>query len=297
MKQTILKLTLVAFLATPSAIFAQAESDSTGLPGDNLDLSGVLELFKKSASVEDFEKALNTESNEVNNMDLDEDGSVDYIKVIDHSDSGAHAISLQIDINEKESQDVAVIELEKTADDVADLQIVGDEDLYGEDYIVEPADEATKATDSKFTSDFTGKSVVIVNVWGWPCVRYVYAPAYVVWVSPWHYRNHPPYWRPWRPVAWRVHHARVVRYHHHCRVVRVHRVVRAHRAYHRHRVHSQVYHQRHPNAHRNNGGVRNNNGGKQNGGGQKNGGQKKNGGGNKGGGQKKGGGNRGGGRR
>jgi len=285
-------LSIAVSLAMINPALAQSESDSTGLPGDNLDLFGVLDLFKNAASVEDFEKALNTESNQVNNMDLDEDGDVDYIKVIDHSDSGAHAITLQIDINVKESQDVAVIELEKTGDETADLQIVGDEDLYGEDYIVEAAEDNGKTSDSKFTSDFAGKSVIIVNVWGWPCVRYVYAPAYVVWVSPWHYRNRPPYWRPWHPVAWRVHHARVVRYHHHCRVVRVHRVMRAHRAYRRHRVHSAVYHQRHPNAHRNNGV-----GQKKNGGGNNGGGQKKGGGGNKGGGQKKGGGNRVGGKR
>lgn len=292
MKKIILSAVLSGMILIPSQMFAQSESDSTGLPGDNLDLFGVMELFKKSSSVEEFEKALNTESNEINNMDLDEDGSVDYIKVVDNADSGVHAIKLQIDINEKESQDVAVIELEKTGDETADLQIVGDEDLYGEDYILEASEEDNKTIEGKFGAGFNNSSIVIVNVWGWPCVRHVYAPTYVVWVSPWHYRNHPPYWKPWRPVAWRVHHGRAFRYHHHCRVVRQHRMVRAHRAYHRHRVHSAVYHQRHPNAHRNNGGGHKNNGGKQNGGGKKNGGGKQN-----GGGKKNGGGNRGGGRR
>ncbi|HTF05154.1 MAG TPA: hypothetical protein VK826_14095 [Bacteroidia bacterium] len=271
MKRLFLPAALLLFGFAPMQLAAQTE-DSLGLPGDNLDLSGVLELFKNASSMEDFEKAINTETNQVNNMDLDEDGNVDYIKVVDHSDSGTHAISLQIDIDEKESQDVAVIEIEKTGDETADLQIVGDEELYGKDYIVEPAEEETKKTEDKFTSDFSAHPIVIVNVWGWPCVRYVYAPAYVVWVSPWHYRHHPPYWRPWRPVAWRVHHGRVVRYHHHCRVVHVHRVHRAHRAYHRHRVHSPGYHQRnagHRNGHgdgqRNGGGRKGNPGGKKGG--------------------------------
>jgi len=224
-----------------------ADSDSTGLPGDNLDLYGVLDLFKSASTMEDFEKALNTESNQVNNLDLDKDGNVDYIKVIDRADSGVHAITLQVDITDKEAQDVAVIELEKTGNESADLQIVGDEDLYGEDYIVETAEAESISNEGKLTSGFMQSKVVVVNVWGWPCVRHVYAPGYVVWVSPWRYRVYPPYYRPWRPVAWRVHHGRVVRYHIHYRLVHAHRVVRAHRVAHRHRVASAHYRANHPN--------------------------------------------------
>lgn len=240
-----------------------AASDSTGLPGDNLDLFGVLDLFKAASTMEDFEKALNSESNQVNNLDLDQDGNVDYIKVIDRADSGVHAITLQVDITDKEAQDVAVIELEKTGDASADLQIVGDEDLYGEDYIVEAAEAESTNNEGKFTSGFMQSKVVVVNVWVWPCVRHVYAPGYVVWVSPWRYHVYPPYFRPWRPVAWRVHHARVVRYHVHYRRVHAHRVVRAHRVAHRHRVASAHYRANHPNHHR--GPAHNNTRGKQGG--------------------------------
>lgn len=262
MKKLLLPLAVWCLGFVPATLSAQ--DDSLGLPGDNFDLKGVLELFKNSESLEAFEKALNSESNEVNNLDVDEDGNVDYVKVIDHADSGTHAITLQVDIDEKESQDIAVIEIEKTGDESADLQIVGDEEFYGADYIVEPEEEQAKATDGKFSSGFA-PPVVIVNVWAWRPVRFIYAPTYVVWVSPWRYRHYPPYWKPWRPVAWRVHHARVVRYHHHCRVVHVHRVARAHRAYHRHRVHSPGYHQRNAGRHANhNGRHGNHNGGKKN---------------------------------
>ncbi len=279
MKKILLSLSIATIGFVPA--FAQ-DSDSTGLPGDNLDLQGVLELFKNSESLEAFEKALNTESNQVNNLDVDEDGNVDYIKVIDHADSGSHAITLRVDVNDKESQDVAVIEIDKTGDETADLQITGDEEFYGVDYIVEPEEEVASTTEGKFTSGFA-PPIVIVNVWGWRPIRHIYAPTYVVWVSPYRYRVYPPYWKPWRPVAWRVHHGRVVRYHHHCRVVHVHRVHRAHRIGHHHRVASNGYHQRNA-GHRNNGnGNRNGNGGgnKNNGGGKKNNG----GGGNRGGGR------------
>jgi len=268
MKKLLFSLTITALGIAP--LSAQV-ADSTGLPGDNFDLQGVLELFKNSESLEAFEKALNSESNEVNNLDVDEDGQVDYVKVIDHTDSGSHAITLQVDVNDKESQDIAVIEIDKTGDETAELQIVGDEEMYGKDYIIEPEEETANSQDGKFTSGFA-PPVVIVNVWGWRPIRHIYSPTYVVWVSPWRYRVYPPYFKPWRPVAWRVHHARVVRYHHHCRVVHVHRVARAHRIAHHHRVASNHYHQRNAGRRANPGGRQGNPGGKQQGGGKQHGG-------------------------
>ena len=77
------KASLIVLTALFGAFSYAQETDSTGLEGDNLDLNGVLELFKESKDVEDFEKKLNTESNGVNNLDLNEDGEVDYIRVVD----------------------------------------------------------------------------------------------------------------------------------------------------------------------------------------------------------------------
>ena len=39
-----------------------------GLPGDNLDLFAVLDLFQKSKTIEDFEKSLNEEKTGINNL-------------------------------------------------------------------------------------------------------------------------------------------------------------------------------------------------------------------------------------
>src|SRR5688572_17479774 len=89
---------LVSFLFI-SLIPGQAQNisgqDSTGLPGDHFSLQGALDLFKKSTSVEDFEKQLNTESNHVNNLDLNGDKKIDYIRVIDKTKGDAHALILQ----------------------------------------------------------------------------------------------------------------------------------------------------------------------------------------------------------
>jgi hypothetical protein len=150
-----------------------AAADSTGLPGDNFSLEGALELFKKSTSPEEFEKMLNTEDSKVNNLDLNGDGETDYINVIDQTKKDAHAFVLQVAVSENENQDIAVIELEKTGNDKAVAQIVGDEDMYGEQTIVEPTEEVV-------TNAGTSRSQVVVNVWAWPSVRYVYGPAYGV---------------------------------------------------------------------------------------------------------------------
>jgi hypothetical protein len=67
------------------------QKDSTGLPGDNFSLQGALDLFSKANTLEDFEKSLNIENNNVNNLDLNLDGKIDYIRVIDRMDKKAHA--------------------------------------------------------------------------------------------------------------------------------------------------------------------------------------------------------------
>jgi hypothetical protein len=281
MKLTHLLLGLSLFAGSP--VFSQTAPDSTGLSGDHFDLYGALELFKSAASLEDFEKQINDANNQVNNLDLDENGEVDYINVIENMDGDAHAIQLQVAVNASESQDIAAIEIEKTGEETAQLQIVGDEELYGTDYIIEPTEEAkTGTTEAKFQMQGFAPPVVVVNVWGWRPIRPLFAPSYVVWVSPWRYRVYPGWYHPWRPVAWRAHHARVVRYHHpHYHVVHVHRCTRAHVVYHNHRRSSAVVHQRHAAVHQrqaanNRGGnaQRGGNGGKaQNGGAHKGGGK------------------------
>jgi hypothetical protein len=224
----------IACVCEAGALFAKTSMarDSTGLPGDNFSLEGALEMFKKAESPEQFEKMINTEDNKVNNLDLNGDGDIDYIKVIDKGEDGAHAFILQAAVSDNESQDIAVIELEKTGSKDAIVQIVGDEDIYGEQIIVEPADEnRTTVAPAQTRSRSTSTTNVVVNVWTWPVVRHVYAPGYVVWVSPWGWRARPVWWRPWRPVHYHVFYPYRAPYHRHYVVVHHHRVVHAHRIY------------------------------------------------------------------
>ena len=52
-------LSAIFFVFMAFQLFSQdSELEQTGLPGDNFSLEGALELFKKSVSPEEFEKAL-----------------------------------------------------------------------------------------------------------------------------------------------------------------------------------------------------------------------------------------------
>lgn len=230
---------VLALLFLQTNIWAQ---DETGYPGDNLSLEATLELFKNASSLEDFEQKLNSEKEGINNLDLNEDGKTDYIRLEDHADNDVHAIVLQTYINENEVQDIAVIEIEKTGAEEAMLQIVGDEDVYGEQSVVEPFETSESGHKGGAYAN-TGMGV-IVNVWFWPSVRFIYRPAYRPWRSPWYWNTYPRWWRPWRPVAWTVYHPRVIVYHTHYRVAPRHRAVRAHRVYTPRRKSSVTVHQR-----------------------------------------------------
>lgn len=240
-------------LVLSGGVSAMAISDSTGLPGDHFSLEGALELFKTSSSPEDFEKKLNSQDGKVNNLDLNGDNEIDYLRVIDNGDKDVHALVIQAIVNESESQDVAVIEIEKNGSESATLQILGDEELYGEQKIAEPK-ELSDVQQSQPKKKGPSVSLVhpgkiVVNVWLWPSVRHIYTPGYVVWVSPWKWRAYPAWWKPWRPHRWRHHHAMVApfRVHHH--IVKTHRVVKAHNIYHPHRRVSVVVRERHKAAH------------------------------------------------
>jgi hypothetical protein len=252
-------LTSVLFVLTVRVV-APAQTiekeDSTGLPGDNFSMQGALEAFKKAGSPEEFEKLINSEESRINNLDLNADGNIDYVRVVGRTEEDVHIFVLQVPVSEKESQDIAVIELEKSGDESATIQIVGDEDIYGEQTIVEPGEGNDRDQEAEDDAgggrphfaglDSHSPPVVVVNVWTWPCVRYVYGPTYTVWVSPWRWRVYPGWWRPWKPIAWRVFHP--FRFHRGYAVVHTHRVVRAHRVYAPTRVTSVTVRTRHHGA-------------------------------------------------
>jgi hypothetical protein len=156
-----------------------------------LDLNAVAELFKDAETIEDFENDLNDPDIGINNLDLNEDGYVDYIRVVEQVSEYTHLIILQVLLGDDEFQDIATIEIEKSGEEECNLQVHGNEVFYGQDYYVTPT---------------------YVHVYRWPIITWIYRPVYRPYRSVYYYGYYPRWWKPYRPVARHVYHTRTVRY-------------------------------------------------------------------------------------
>ena len=203
MKKVIFTLIITALFASGSALMAQNKQENyLGLPGDNLDLYAVMNLFQQSKTLEDFEKSLNDNNTNINNLDLNGDNQVDYIKVIDNVDGNVHNIVLQDAISPTENQDVAVFTVQRFNNGTVQIQLTGDEDLYGKNYIIEPITDRETPNPGYTGADETYVTTTPAQIAVWPVVRFIYLPTYTVWRSPWYWGYSPSYWHPWHPVSW-----------------------------------------------------------------------------------------------
>jgi len=206
-----MKKFLLPYLATALSLlslpaFSQNKADTKvdttnklGLAGDGLDLYAVLDMFQKSKTIESFEKSLNDPKTKINNLDLDLDKKIDFIKVVtekkDKKDE-SYMFILRVDVTKSESQDVAVILLNRDKDKKVSLQIVGDEDLYGKDYVIEPKGTSPVTPNPAYKGDDPVTVTVeaqptTVVVQQAPIVQYVYSPAYAPYYPPYYYGYYP----------------------------------------------------------------------------------------------------------
>ena len=222
MNRTLSFLIIAIFCLTGLGSAAQAEGEKLNLPGDNLNLYAALKLFQESPTLESFEQALNDEKSNINNLDLNGDNKIDYILVEDNPEGNVHNIVLKTAVSKTEDQDIAVFVVNRESDDKVQIQVIGNEDLYGKDYIIEPdfetGSEAAGTPNPGYTGDEANgnENTAIVNtstteIASWPIVRFVFVPAYTSWRSPWHWGYYPSYWRPWRPFFWHYYYG----YHYH----------------------------------------------------------------------------------
>ncbi|HLG14170.1 MAG TPA: hypothetical protein VJH03_06500 [Blastocatellia bacterium] len=158
---------------------------------EGLDLRAVGELFKDAKNLEEFEKALNDPEVGVNNLDLDDNGEVDFIRVVEEVGGDTHVIVLQVPLGKDDLQDVATIEVEKVGSDQYNMQVTGNEVIYGPAYYV-----------------VTPPEVRIVT---WPIIPWIYAPAYRPYRSVFYFGYYPRWWRPFHPVTVSVYRTRTVR--------------------------------------------------------------------------------------
>jgi hypothetical protein len=198
-------LTLMAGIATAS----DYPDEYLGLPGDNLNLYATMKLFQESETLEGFERSLNDPDSHINNLDLNGDNLVDYISVVDYVDGDVHNIVLRTQLNRNETQDIAVFTVQRFDDGTARIQLIGDEALYGKNYIVEPIYADSQETPNP---GYMGSSVVVTSptpvvvttyeVAAWPIIRLIYRPGYVRWHSIWGWGHYPSYWNPWHAYYW-----------------------------------------------------------------------------------------------
>lgn len=152
---------------------------------DNLDLDAVSSIFGDSKDLEDFEYKLNDPDNRISNLDLNEDGYIDYLRVVENSSDRNSLIVIQAVLDKDVYQDVATIEVERVSDGNPRIQIVGDAYIYGENYIIEPV--------------FVRTPLIFSFFWG---------PRYTAWNSPYYWDYYPQwyhYYRPYSPFKYRRH--------------------------------------------------------------------------------------------
>lgn len=160
-----------------------------------LDLNAVAAAFAESRSTREFEQLLNSSRYMINNLDLNHDGWVDYLRVIETYKGYYHATLIQACLAPGVFQDVATIVAERRADRLY-VEVVGDPYLYGYNYIVRP--------------------VFIKRPPMWDAYGYA---NYSCWSSPYYYDYYPSYYTKPQPVYLNHYQAYVTTYmtnHHYC---------------------------------------------------------------------------------
>lgn len=160
-----------------------------------LDLNAVAAAFAEARSVREFEQIINSSKYMINNLDLNRDGWIDYLRVIEGRSGAYHTLLIQACLAPSVFQDVATLVAERLADRLY-VEVIGDPYLYGYNYIVCP--------------------VFIKR----PPMWEVYGHAsYSPWSSPYYYNYWPSYYTQPKPIYLNHYQAYVHTYmtnHHYC---------------------------------------------------------------------------------
>ena len=228
MKRLVIILLLSIVNYQLSTAFADETVTVTATSSDiseNLDLKTVATLFGQAKDLEQFEQLLNDPDSAFSNLDLNGDGEVDYLRVIETADNNRHLVVVQAVLAKDIYQDVASIFVEKDEQNQITVQVVGDEYIYGENYIIEPV--------------YIYRPVIYDWFWG---------PSWVCWHSPYYWGYYPHWWHPFHcidPFLYWDH----CYWHHYHHPICSYRTVHHHHPHYRHmhdRVHRNDYAQRHP---------------------------------------------------
>ena len=150
----------------PTRVVVDTWSDEVSL---NLDLRAVASIFADSRSLEEFEMRLNDPRLGISNLDLNRDGFIDYLRVIEVFERGTRVIVIQAVLGFNMFQDVATIVVEGRNARQATVQVIGNPFIFGRNYIIQPV--------------FHRPPVIFTSFW---------APHPVIWHSPFHWGHFPP---------------------------------------------------------------------------------------------------------
>lgn len=162
-----------------------------------LDLQAVAAAFAESRNAQEFELLLNSSRYMINNLDLNGDGYIDYLRVLETRKGHYHAFLIQACIAPALFQDVATLVAERRAN-MLYVEVVGDSYLYGYNYVVRPT--------------FYNRPPMW-DVFG--------RHNYVTWHSPYHYGHWPHHYQPTKPIYLSHYQAYISTYmtnHHYCHV-------------------------------------------------------------------------------
>ena len=162
---------------------------------EGLDLKVVAKLFAEAKNLEEFETMLNNPDSAFCNLDLNGDGNVDYLRVVETGEGSKRLIVLQAVLAKDIYQDVASIYVEKDEKDEVSVQVIGDEYVYGTNYIIEPV--------------YVYRP--LIYDWFW-------SDAWYAWHSPWYWGYYPTWWYVHSCWAhdWYWHHCYAYHRHHYC---------------------------------------------------------------------------------
>ena len=161
---------------------------------EGLDLKVVAKLFAEAKNLEEFETMLNNPDSAFCNLDLNGDGQVDYLRVVETGEGSKRLIVLQAVLAKDIYQDVASIYVEKDENEQVSVQVVGDEYVYGVNYVIEPV--------------YIYRPLIYDWLW---------CDAWYAWHSPWYWDYWPGWWR-WHACwahDWYWHHCYAYHHHHH----------------------------------------------------------------------------------
>ena len=183
----------------------------------SLDLRVVAKLFAEASTTEQFENMLNNPDSAFSNLDLNGDNQIDYLRVVEAGTANNKLIVIQAVLAKDIYQDVASIYVEKDSKtQEVSVQIIGDEYIYGTNYIIEPV--------------YIYRPIIYNWLW---------SPRWYCWESPWYWGYYPSWWYYRSCYAYHWYYDRCYRFHcyhhHYCSFRHGH-----HPHYNYHAVHNNV---------------------------------------------------------